>query len=108
MTVLERSTFYDSIALDPQEYNKQVIHHTNETAKRAFPSVLDTDHPEFFPRLEQCAIANQKLAEISGNGRPAPIQFCQKLPWIVAIVWQMLRLYLLPSINAETSRTAIN
>jgi magnesium-protoporphyrin IX monomethyl ester (oxidative) cyclase len=58
--------------------------------------------------LEQCAIANQKLAEISGNGRPGAIQFCQKLPWIVVIVWQLLRLYLLPSIDAEASRTVIN
>jgi len=108
MTVLERSTFYDSIGIDPQEYNKQVIHHTNETAKRAFPTILDTHHSEFFPRLERCAIANQKLAEISSNQRPAAIQFCQKLPWIGAIVWQLLRLYLLPSINAESCRTAIN
>jgi magnesium-protoporphyrin IX monomethyl ester (oxidative) cyclase len=108
MTVLERSTFYDSIGIDPQEYNKQVIDRTNETAKRAFPTILDTHHSEFFPRLERCAIANQKLAEISSNQRPAAIQFCQKLPWIGAIVWQLLRLYLLPSINAESSRTAIN
>jgi magnesium-protoporphyrin IX monomethyl ester (oxidative) cyclase len=108
MTVLERSTFYDSIGIDPQEYNKQVIHHTNETAKRAFPTILDTHNSEFFSRLERCAIANQKLAAISSNQRPAAIQFCQKLPWIGAIVWQLLRLYLLPSINAESSRTAIN
>jgi magnesium-protoporphyrin IX monomethyl ester (oxidative) cyclase len=106
LTVLERTTFYESIGIDPHEYNKQVISKTNETAKRAFPSVLDPNHPDFFLRLERCAIANQKLAEIASNKRPRLIQFLQKLPWIAVIVWQLLRLYLLPSINAETSRAA--
>ena len=108
LTVLERATFYQSIGIDPHAYNEQVIRKTNETAVRAFPSVLNTDHPEFFARLERCAIANQKLAEISSNQRPPVIRFCQKLPWIAAIGWQLLRLYLLPSINAEQSRTAIH
>ena len=58
--------------------------------------------------LERCAIANQALAEISHNQRPAIIQFCQKLPWIAVIGWQMLRLYLLPSINAEQSKITIH
>ena len=108
LTVLERATFYQSIGIDPREYNEQVIRKTNETAKGAFPSILNTDHPEFFARLDRCAIANQKLAEISSNQRPTVIQFCQKLPWIAVMGWQLLRLYLLPSINAEQSRNAIH
>jgi hypothetical protein len=66
---------------------------------------LDTHHPQFFPRLEQCALANQKLVAISHNPYPALIQFCQKLPWIAVIVWQLLRLYFLPSTNAEQSQS---
>jgi magnesium-protoporphyrin IX monomethyl ester (oxidative) cyclase len=108
LTVLERATFYQSIGIDPREYNEQVIRKTNETAVRAFPSVLDTDHPAFFSRLERCAIANQTLEEISRTKHPKAIQFLQKLPWIAVIGWQLLRLYLLPSINAEQSRTTIN
>ncbi len=108
MTVLERGSFYDSIGMDPQEYNKQVIHRTNETALRAFPSILDTHHPEFFPRLDWCAIANQKLTEIASSSSPAALKFLQKIPWIGVIVWQLLRLYLLPSINAEASRPAVH
>ncbi len=108
LTVLERATFYESIGIDPHDYNEQVIRQTNATAERAFPSLLDTDHPEFFSRLERCAIANQKLAEVSSSDRPTAIRFLQKLPWIAVILWQMLRLYLLPSINAENSRTVIN
>lgn len=108
LTVLERTTFYESIGIDPYEYNKDVIRNTNETAKRAFPSVLDTDNPTFFSRLERCAIANQKLAEIADAKRPRVIQFFQKLPWVAVIGWQMLRLYLQPSVNAESSRNAVH
>ena len=71
------------------------------------PSILDTHHPEFFTRLEQCAIANQKIAEISSSHRSTAIQFCQKLPWITAIMWQLLRLYLLAIINAENFKSKI-
>ncbi|MGG6266694.1 magnesium-protoporphyrin IX monomethyl ester (oxidative) cyclase [Leptolyngbya sp. AN03gr2] len=108
LTVLERSSFYDSLGIDPQQYNKDVIQHTNETTKRAFPSVLDTEHPQFFPRLEKCAIANQHLTDISNSARPKFIQLIQKLPWIAVIVWQMLRLFFLPSIDAELSRSEIH
>lgn len=108
LTVLERSTFYESLGIDPREYNEQVICNTNATAKRAFASILNTDHPEFFSRLEWCAIANQRLALISSNKRPKVIQFLQKLPWIVGIGWQLLRLYLLPSINVEQARSIIH
>ena len=108
LTVLERPTFYDSIGIDPHEYNRAVIHHTNESARRAFPSILDTHHPAFFPRLEQCAIASQKLVEISNNQQPKLLQFFQKIPWSVVIVWQMSRLYLVPGINAENSRADIH
>ena len=104
MTVLERSTFYDSIGINPREYNIEVIHRTNETAKRAFPSILDTHHPEFFPRLEQCAIANQKLAEINTNNAPIIIQFFQKIPWIAMIVWHLLCIYWQKPIDAENLR----
>ncbi|MCU0569758.1 MAG: magnesium-protoporphyrin IX monomethyl ester (oxidative) cyclase [Oculatellaceae cyanobacterium Prado106] len=107
LTVLERSDFYDSLAIDPHDYNEQVIRKTNETAKRAFPNILDTDHPDFFARLEQCAIANQTLSQITAQNRPKEIQFFQKIPAIATIIWQMLRLYLLPAINAETSRAEV-
>jgi magnesium-protoporphyrin IX monomethyl ester (oxidative) cyclase len=108
LTVLERSSFYDSIGIDPHEYNKQVIRKTNETAERAFPSILDTQHPDFFQRLEKCAIANEKLTEISASQSRPIVKKLRKLPQIATIGWQMLRLYLLPGINAENSRNTIH
>lgn len=102
LTVLERASFYESIGIDPREYNIQVIRKTNETAKRAFPSVLDTDRPQFFERLEKCAIANQKLARISNSDRPKIVRFFSKIPCIVAIVWHLLGIYWQKSIDAES------
>jgi magnesium-protoporphyrin IX monomethyl ester (oxidative) cyclase len=107
LTVLERASFYESIGIDPRDYNIQVITKTNETANRAFPNTLDTQHPEFFPRLEKCAIANQKLAEIASSQRPSAIKFVQKLPWLAVIVWQLLRLYLLKPVNTENLRGTV-
>jgi magnesium-protoporphyrin IX monomethyl ester (oxidative) cyclase len=107
LTVLERASFYTSIGLDPQEYNKQVIRKTNATSERSFPSILDTHHPEFFPRLERCAIANQKLTEIANRQCPTVVKWFQKLPWLAVIVWQLLRLYCLPAIDAEASRATV-
>jgi magnesium-protoporphyrin IX monomethyl ester (oxidative) cyclase len=44
--------------MDARQYNVDVVRHTNETAARAFPEVLDTNHPQFFDRLEICSQAN--------------------------------------------------
>lgn len=107
MTVLERSSFYDSIGISPRDYNMQVIRETNATAKRAFPTVLNTEHPEFFQRLEKCTIANQKLEEISASQKLSIVKLCQKVPWIIFILWQLFRLYILPSIDAEKTRETI-
>lgn len=107
LTVLERADFYESLGIDPRDYNRQVIQKTNETAERAFPSVLDTDNPQFFQRLERCATANQKIAEIDSSPRPLPIAVLQKLPHQLAIFWQLLRLFLLKATDAETLRGTV-
>jgi len=108
LTVLERSDFYHSIGIDAHEYNIQVIHNTNNAARRAFPSILDTHHPEFIKRLEQCAIANQKLTEIVSSNSFSIVKWFRKLPLLGTISWQLLRLYLLPGVNTETARGEIH
>ncbi len=104
LTVLERASFYTSIGIDPRDYNIQVICNTNRTAARAFPAILDTDHPDFFRRLEACTVANQKLTAITNSDRPQLIKVWLKLPWITTIVWHLLRIYLLKPIDAEALR----
>lgn len=96
LTVLERASFYRSIGINPYEYNIQVIEKTNETAARAFPVILNTDHPEFFRRLEECSDINFKLTEINNSNSPKIVKFFRKLPLILSIIGHLLRLYLFP------------
>lgn len=108
LTVHERADFYHSVGLEPREYNHQVIIKTNETSLRAFPVVLDTEHPEFFERLERCSEHHLKLAEIEQSNRPQLVKFFQKLPLVLSILWHLIRLYLLKPIDAEALRAAVH
>ncbi len=107
MTVFERVTFYESIGIHPRKYNNRVIEETNNTSARAFPLILNTNHPEFFWRLEQCSENNLKLTAISNSKRSKITKFLQKIPPFLAIVWHMLRLYLIKPIDAESIREKV-
>lgn len=104
LTVLERASFYRSIGINPYEYNVEVIEKTNETAARAFPVALNTSHPDFFERLEQCADIHFKIALIEAGGSPKIVRFFKKLPLVLAIIGHLLRLYLIKAIDAEAFR----
>ncbi|MBH8551829.1 magnesium-protoporphyrin IX monomethyl ester (oxidative) cyclase [Nostocaceae cyanobacterium CENA357] len=107
ITVFERVTFYESIGIHPRKYNNKVIQETNNTSARAFPLILNTNHPEFFWRLEQCSENNLKLAAISNSKRSKITKFLQKIPPSLAIVWHMLRLYLIKPIDTESIRETV-
>ena len=107
MTVFERASFYESIGIHPRKYNNRVIQETNNTSARAFPVILNTNHPEFFWRLEQCSVNNLKLAAIKNNKLPNFIKFFQRIPPAIAIFWNMLRLYLIKPIDTEATRGTV-
>lgn len=107
LTVHERSQFYKSLGLDPTDFDRQVVRETNATAGRAFPVMLNTEHPEFFQRLHRCSNYNQKISAINRSQQPKWVQFVRKLPWLSGIVWNLLRLYLLKPINAEALRETV-
>ncbi len=107
LTVHERADFYQVIGLEPTEYDRLVTRKTNETAARAFPVILDTEHPEFFPRLERCSDYNLKLAEIDKSNTPKIGKFMRRLPLKVGIFGNLLRLYLLKPIDAESLRGTV-
>jgi len=107
MTVFERASFYESIGIHPRKYNTRVIQETNNTSARAFPVILNTNHPEFFWRLEQCSVNNLKLAAIKNNKLPNFIKVFQKIPPAIAIFWNMLRLYLIKPIDTEATRGTV-
>ncbi|BBC22365.1 magnesium-protoporphyrin IX monomethyl ester (oxidative) cyclase [Pseudanabaena sp. ABRG5-3] len=108
ITVFERADFYKSIGLDARQYNKEVVINTNKTSISAFPAVLDTSHPDFFPRLEKCADYNFKLMAINDSDRPQFVKTLQKWPLFLAIFWQLLLVYLLKPIDAEAQRGTVH
>ena len=107
LTVHERTRFYEMLGLDPTVFDAEVIRKTNDTSLRAFPAVLNVEHPEFFPRLHQCSDHNLQIKAIDNSNQPQLIKFFRKLPLILAIVWQLLRLFLLKPINAEVLRGTV-
>jgi magnesium-protoporphyrin IX monomethyl ester (oxidative) cyclase len=107
LTVHERTGFYHALGLDPTEFDAEVIRKTNETAARAFPSVLDTEHPEFFQRLHCCSDLNLKMSAIDRTSQPKWMKALRKLPFKVAIVGHLLRIYLLKPIDAESLRETV-
>lgn len=111
LTVLERANFYKAVGIDARQYNLEVIEKTNETAARAFPTILNTKHPDFFRRLEACSDSNfkLKLREIqnSNTDKPKIIQWVENLPLMVSIVWHMLCLFLMKPIDAEEIRDTV-
>ncbi|MBD2438585.1 magnesium-protoporphyrin IX monomethyl ester (oxidative) cyclase [Nostoc sp. FACHB-110] len=107
MTVFERASFYEVIGIHPRKYNQRVIQETNNTSARAFPLILNTNHPEFFWRLEQCSENNLKIAAIQKSNLPGIVKFFQKIPPMIAIVWHMLLLYLIKPIETENTRETV-
>lgn len=104
LTVHERTGFYQTLGLDPTEFDAKVIRKTNETAARAFPSILNTDHPEFFPRLHRCSDLNLKIAEIDRSSQPRWLKTLRKVPLQLAIVGHLVRIYFTKPIDAEALR----
>ena len=103
----ERSKFYEMLGLDATEFDQDVIRHTNDTAARAFPSVLDVDHPQFFPRMQKCSANNMKMKNIDQGNQPQGVKFVQKLPLILGTIWNLLLIYLAKPIDAELTRGTI-
>ncbi|MEA5581154.1 magnesium-protoporphyrin IX monomethyl ester (oxidative) cyclase [Nodularia harveyana UHCC-0300] len=107
ITVFERATFYEAIGIHPRQYNNTVIQETNNTSARAFPLILDTSHPDFFWRLEQCFLGTQRLAEIKESKAWGLVKFWRKIPPMFSIFSNMLRLYLIKPIDTESTRGTV-
>ena len=107
LTVHERASFYESLGLNATEFDQEVIRKTNESSARAFPSVLDVDHPEFYPRLQRCSERNLKIKAIQESKGSKVLKTLRKLPLIAGIVGDLLRIYLIKPIDAEALRGTI-
>lgn len=107
LTVHERGDFYESIGLEPREFDRHVIRQTNKTAARAFPEILNVEHPEFFTRIEKCSERNLELKQIEESQSPKIVKLLRKLPVMIGIFTDLFRLYLLKPIDAEPLRGTI-
>jgi magnesium-protoporphyrin IX monomethyl ester (oxidative) cyclase len=107
LTVHERGSFYHLLGLEPTEFDQQVVSNTNETAGRAFPVMLNTEHPQFFPRLKNCSDYNLKIAEISRSSQPKLVKLFRKLPLLLAIFGNLLLLYFIKPIDTEAFRGTV-
>ncbi|HEY9782271.1 MAG TPA: magnesium-protoporphyrin IX monomethyl ester (oxidative) cyclase [Leptolyngbyaceae cyanobacterium] len=96
--------FYEMLGLNTREYETYVIQKTNENAGRVFPVMLNTEHPEFYQRMDVCVENNKKLSAIANSNTPKFLQFFQKLPLYVSNGWQLLRLYLMKPIDAASAQ----
>jgi magnesium-protoporphyrin IX monomethyl ester (oxidative) cyclase len=97
---LQRSDFYKALGLDAREYDIHVIKKTNETSARVFPIMLDVEHPDFYRRLDLCVANNAKLTAIASSNAPDPVKLLQKLPLYLSNLVQLLKLFLLPTIDS--------
>jgi len=107
LTVHEREDFYESLGLNATEFDRHITRKTNETAGRAFPVMLNVDHPEFFKRLETCAERNRKINEIDNSNAPGWLKRLRKLPLITAIFTDLVRLYFIKPIDAVSQWEAV-
>ena len=104
LTVHERGKFYEMLGLDATAFDEEVVRQTNLTAARAFPIMLNVDHPDFFKRLDRCVARNVKLKAIAESNQPRLLKFLRKLPHIMGTVGDLLRLFMIQPIDTEALR----
>lgn len=107
LTVHERTKFYEMLGLDATQFDTEVIRKTNETSARAFPVVLNVEHPEFFRRLDRCAERNLKLKTITTEPISKLRQRLRQIPLVAGIVGDLVRLYLIKPVDAEALRGTV-
>lgn len=103
----QRSEFYKTIGLDARQYDIQVIRKTNESASRIFPIALNIDKPEFFQYLDICASENRKLIEINKINQNSFLKNVNKIPILINLSLNLIKLYLIKPIESATFNSAI-
>lgn len=97
----QRTAFYEAIGLETKKFDQHVIRKTNQSSKSLFPVILDVDHPDFFPLLDECAEANLKLVAIDKLKESIFIKNIRKIPYNLKIVTNLAKIYFLPAIETK-------
>jgi magnesium-protoporphyrin IX monomethyl ester (oxidative) cyclase len=100
----QRAKFYAAIGLDARSYDLEVIRKTNWTAGRVFPVILNVEHPQFEALMDACAAHHLQIVRIGEGGGPKLWKRLRQLPHVVAIAWNLLRLYLMRPVDMEAQR----
>ncbi|MEM8809532.1 MAG: magnesium-protoporphyrin IX monomethyl ester (oxidative) cyclase [Cyanobacteria bacterium P01_G01_bin.38] len=104
---LQRKDFYAAIGLDAREYDIHVIKKTNDSSARVFPVILDVENPKFFGTLDHAAAANHHVVAIGKSNQPGFIKLLRRIPHIATIGVDMLKLYLMKPIDADSLRGTV-
>lgn len=97
----QRQAFYTTIGIDHKKFDKHVIRKTNQSSRNLFPVILDLDHPDFFPLLDECADANLALIEIDKLKDNSFVRGLKKFPLSFKIVSNLAKIYFLPAIETK-------
>jgi magnesium-protoporphyrin IX monomethyl ester (oxidative) cyclase len=96
-----RESFYSSIGLDAQTFDKYVIKKTNLSAKTVFPIILDVENHKFFPLLDICSEMNKKLSNENLKNNFSILTFFKKAFYLSIILISLIEIYFIPSIPSN-------
>jgi magnesium-protoporphyrin IX monomethyl ester (oxidative) cyclase len=91
----QRRTFYESLGLDPTEFDMHVLHQTNKTTAGLFPIVPDTYDPAFKRNLDGLCEVNYALIDMNEKGA----NFVQKVPQFLKAAKHLFALWTMPMIE---------
>lgn len=94
----QRSDFYQIIGLDARKFDQYVIRKTNDSSRKLFPIILDTEHPDFFRLLDESAELNLQLNKLQNNNI---FDLIKKYYFISNIAINFIKLYLIDPIKTE-------
>jgi magnesium-protoporphyrin IX monomethyl ester (oxidative) cyclase len=96
---LQRAEFYSTIGLDAKQFDKHVIRKTNQSSGTLFPIIFDTENPNFFKLLDNCAEANQVLIDLEKENDF--FKDLKKVPSYFKMALSLVKLYFLPDIETK-------
>ena len=98
---IQRSEFYSTIGLDARQFDIHVIRKTNQSSGTLLPVILDVDHPQFLPLLEECSEINQNFIDIDKTKDSDLLKTIKKLPENIKMFVKLVQLFLLPAIETK-------
>ena len=98
---IQRSEFYSTIGLDARQFDIHVIRKTNQSSGTLLPVILDVDHPQFLPLLEECSEINQNFIDIDKTEDSDLLKTIKKVPENIKMFVKLVQLFLLPAIETK-------